>query len=237
MLDHRQIVDEKMDAADLAPAAHHAALAGLERINRVSRTAGGYLPAILAMARGAGLGRITLLDIAAGGGDVPIALARAAGAHGLHIDLTLLDRSATALAHAGAAAAAAGVSCRTVKGDARALPDESFDVISNSLFLHHLRSSADMVALLSAMRSRARRMVLISDLRRGTLGWLAASIGCRVLSGSPIVHYDGPASVRAALTLAELRAVADRAGLGAARIRPCFPFRILLTWEPGGGDV
>src|SRR5450759_3504420 len=109
VLTQRQIVDEKMDAPALDPAAHHAALAGLGRINRLSHTARGFLGPIVALARRENLGRITLLDIAAGGGDVPIALARAAAARGLGVELTLLDRSATALEHAKVAAAGAGV--------------------------------------------------------------------------------------------------------------------------------
>lgn len=52
-----------------------------------------------------------------------------------------------------------------------------------------------------------------------------------VLSRSPVVHFDGPASVRAAYTPAELRALADQAGLAGATVRPVFPCRMLLTWS------
>ena len=41
----------------------------------------------------------------------------------------------------------------------------------------------------------ARRRVLVSDLRRSRLGWWLAWVGTRILTMSPMVHFDGPVSV------------------------------------------
>jgi hypothetical protein len=81
------------------------------------------------------------------------------------------------------------------------------------------------------MRQSARRAVFISDLRRSKIGYLIAWFGCRLLSDSPIVHYDGPVSVRAAWTVDELAAMARRAGMDNAQVIPAWPWRILLIWE------
>ena len=56
----------------------------------------------------------------------------------------------------------------------------------------------------------ARRQVVISDLRRSRSGFVIAWIGTRLLSRSPVVHYDGPVSVRAAWTIRELAGFAAR---------------------------
>ena len=71
----------------------------------------------------------------------------------------------------------------------------SFDVVTNSLFLHHLPDSAAVMRLLAGMRQVAGRLMVISDLRRCRAGFAAAWLGCRVLSRSRVVHHDGPVSV------------------------------------------
>jgi len=52
----------------------------------------------------------------------------------------------------------------------------------------------------------------------------------RLLSRSPVVHADAPASARAAWSPAELADLAARAGLAGAKVRRRFPQRMLLTW-------
>src|SRR4051812_8373658 len=110
----RRRVHEIMDGPDLPEPEHRAALAGLAALNRISRTAQSYLPHIVALAARLKRRELQLLDVACGGGDVPLALAQLAKKHGIELHLTLLDRSAVALQQAGALAAAGGINCQTV---------------------------------------------------------------------------------------------------------------------------
>jgi 2-polyprenyl-3-methyl-5-hydroxy-6-metoxy-1,4-benzoquinol methylase len=232
LANHRVVVGEIMDSPDIDPADHLSALAGLRRINAISGVVRQMARPIRRMAMQVGLKRITLLDIACGGGDVPIGVARTLKHHGFEVHCTLLDQSATAIAQATAAASAAGIACTGVQGNAlgaRSLP--RVDAVTNSLFLHHLHDAAEVTDLLRSMQRVARRMVVVSDLRRSRGGFLAAWIGCRILSRSPIVHFDGPASVRAAWTEDELAGFAGKAGMMDAHIRRCLPWRMLLTWN------
>src|SRR5262245_38258104 len=96
-LHERRVIPELMDAPDVDQTAHTVALVGLERINRISRTATLMAGPIAAMARRRNLRRLTLLDIACGGGDVPLAVARALRSRGIDAELTLSDRSSIAL--------------------------------------------------------------------------------------------------------------------------------------------
>ncbi len=71
----------------------------------------------------------------------------------------------------------------------------------------------------------------MTDLVRGALGYATAYVGTRVLSRSPVVHVDGPRSVRAAFTIEEARLLAEGAGLVDARVDPAFPYRWRLSWS------
>jgi hypothetical protein len=105
-----------------------------------------------------------------------------------------------------------------------------YDVLTCSLFLHHLEDE-QAGELLRRMGQAARRLVLVNDLRRGTDGLLLAYVGSRVLTTSPVVHTDGPLSVRAAFTLPEVRDLARRAGLEGVTLARRWPCRFLLCWK------
>jgi 2-polyprenyl-3-methyl-5-hydroxy-6-metoxy-1,4-benzoquinol methylase len=222
-----------MDEPTIDAAAHAQALAGLRRINTASKASEAMAAPIIHVARRQNLSKLSMLDIACGGGDVPIGIATIARAAGVKIDLTFLDRSSTTLKIASIAAAESSVDCRCVQADL--LDDWNapiFDVVTCSLFLHHVPDPDRVIQLLSKMRTISRRLIVISDLRRSTIGLFVAWAGSRVLSTSGIVHHDAPASVRAAWTIRELKTFAARANLPAPLIQRCFPFRMLLTCEP-----
>src|SRR5262249_31322313 len=106
-----------------------------------------------------------------------------------------------------------------------------YDIVTCSLFLHHL-SEDQAVRLLQRMAQVAARLVLVNDLLRSFPGYLMASVGTRLLSTSPVVHTDGPLSVEAAFRLEEVLALAGKAGLQGATVGRRWPFRFLLTWRP-----
>jgi 2-polyprenyl-3-methyl-5-hydroxy-6-metoxy-1,4-benzoquinol methylase len=229
----RLVIDEIMDSPDVGEARHLQALAGLRRINRFSRTSRQIALPIVQLARRAHLHQLSIMDVACGGGDVPIGVALELKRQNIQVDLTLVDRSATAVRQAASAAKAAGISVQAIESDLLAAPSlPSVDIVTNSLFLHHLKEPEQVVGLLRAMRGLARRMVVISDLVRSRRGYAAAWIGCRLLSCSEIVHHDGPASVRAAWTIGELADYASNAGMDKVRVHRGWPCRMMLIWEP-----
>src|SRR5262249_32251657 len=153
------------------------------------------------------------LDLASGAGDVAIGLWRRARRDGFAIDVEGWDVSALAVTHAQRRAAACGARVRFVQADVLATEIASpFDVVTCSLFLHHL-DAGDAMKLMRRMAQGATRLVLINDLRRCARGWLAAYLGTRLLSASRIVHEDGPLSVEGAFSPEEARRLAEEAGL------------------------
>ena len=223
-------VPERMDDPDLPEAEHRSALRGLARLNRLSGGAG-------AVWREAGLAAaersspVRALDVATGSGDIALDLARRARRSGVQIEWTLCDVSEVALERARERFDAAGVACETIRADALAddLP-EGFALVACGLFLHHL-DPRDAARLLERLDRAASGRVVVSDLRRTRLNLLAAIVASRVVTRSPVVRFDAPASVRAAYTCAEIGKIAASAGLSDVRIRRAWPQRMTLTWE------
>jgi 2-polyprenyl-3-methyl-5-hydroxy-6-metoxy-1,4-benzoquinol methylase len=173
-----------------------------------------------------------VLDVATGGGDIPLALARMARRRGVSLHIAGCDISERATRFAQARAAALDLPVEYFRHDVLREPvPGGWDAVLCSLFLHHLERSA-AVEQLSRMGAAATRLLMVSDLRRTVPGYALAHLATRVLSRSPVVWTDGPRSVRAAFSLGEARAIAVEAGLGGARVRRVWPARWLLTWRP-----
>jgi len=220
---------EVMDDPTLDPAAHRAALRGLARLNRWSRSDAILWPAIAKLAKAKGPLRV--LDVATGAGDVPLGLWRRAKRAGLDVSFAGCDLSATALDHARENARKAGAEVQFFLHDAigQPLPD-GFDVVTSSLFLHHLEEE-QAVVVLGRMRAAAARSVMVNDLSRSRVGYVLAWLACRMLTRSWVVHTDGPLSVRAAFTPDEAAKLAENAGLLPATVTDHWPFRFLLKWD------
>ena len=224
-----------MDQPGLDSTQHEQALHGLARINWISLSDGILWKPIRRLAEEKRNQPLRVLDIATGGGDVPIRLHRRAVRAGLPITFAGVDFSATAVEYARQQARIGNDAVDFFQLDALNLPlPADHDVIISSLFLHHLDAD-QAVDLLRRMGQAARSMVLINDLVRSRMGYLLAYFGTRLLSRSKVVHFDGPQSVRAAFTIAETRQMAEQAGLKDASISWQWPCRFLLQWrrQPG----
>ncbi len=230
-MSQRHCMPEVMDQPGLDPSRHVHALHGLARINFWSGSARILWPPLADMARRLSPRRIRVLDLATGGGDVPIRLWRRARWTGLEMELEGCDFSPVALEHARACADRAGAAVRFFPLDALhdSIPT-GYDAIVSSLFLHHLDDD-QACDLLGKMAGAARHLVLINDLARSRAGLALAHVATRLLTTSSVVHVDGPRSVRRAFTPAEALALAQRAGLHGATVSRRWPFRYLLAWS------
>lgn len=223
---------EIMDQPGLSAAEHAAALRGLKRIHRFSRTLPHLVKALEPAMRAAGAEPLTVLDIACGGGDLLCDLARVAKARGWNARFTGTDISEQALEIAAGNARQGGHDIRFFPWNAVSDPlPERYDVVMCTLFLHHL-TEEEVMRLLGHMAVAAESMVLADDLVRGPFGYVLAKVGCHLLSRSHVVHFDGPVSVQAAFEPDEIRKLAESAGLTGCRVASHWPQRFLLTWSP-----
>lgn len=144
--------------------------------------------------------RVTVLDVGAGGSDLPRALAPL----GRQFDVTALDVNP----RAGEFARNYGRPVTVIVGSAHALPfDEgSFDIAHVSLFLHHC-SDEEASALLRNLSRIARYGIVINDLHRHAIAYVSISLLTRLFSRSAIVRHDAPVSVLRAFLRRELEAL------------------------------
>jgi ubiquinone/menaquinone biosynthesis C-methylase UbiE len=220
-----------MDAPDVDERELERSLTDLRRINLWLGGRRTALSLVMPFLRG---GARSVLDVATGSADVPLALARRARREGLRLRVVATDVHASTLRLAREhVAGEPGV--ETALADALCLPyaDGTFDVAMMNMALHHF-DEEHAVRALRELRRVAHRAVVVTDLVRSR----PALLGARLLSltvwlAHPVTRHDGPNSVRAAFTAAELRGRARRAGLERARVRSHPGFRISLVAEAG----
>lgn len=171
----------------------------LADLARLGRLPGGVSASVAAIRRLApAKGDLTILDVGAGRGDMALAFASRGWrtvAVDSHPDVLRVARAKTAN----------NPMVEVVDGDGRSLPypDGAFDVSHCSLLVHHL-DPPDAVAMLREMARVARHGVVVNDLRRGLLPFVATGVAVTLLGRCRATRVDGLASVRRSYTLAEL---------------------------------
>jgi ubiquinone/menaquinone biosynthesis C-methylase UbiE len=164
----------------------------------------------------------TLLEVAAGNGDVPEAACARLRRNGIEVKSVLLDRLLTHL----------GPGDNRVAGDALKLPfrDHSFDLVSCCLFVHHLAPTEVNAFVTEALRC-ARIALLINDLVRNPIALATAHLG-RAIYRSRITVNDAPASIRQAYTPEELREMLCKAPVASVDIARHWFYRMGAVIRP-----
>jgi ubiquinone/menaquinone biosynthesis C-methylase UbiE len=176
------------------------------------------------IARETGKAHFSILEVAAGDGFVSRTLVENLQSSGIKLDFTLLDRAASHLPKNGAGP--------KIAGDALSLPfrDSPFDLVSSSLFVHHLFPDEAIEFAREALRV-CRIAVLVNDLVRHPLHLAIAYAGLP-LYRSRITRNDAPASVRQAYTVEEMRDFLRQAGAGQIEVHRRFLFRMgAIAWK------
>ena len=231
----RVLVPELMDDPAIDPVEHRRALNGLRRVNALCQTGKHVAKEILAIAKKHNRNSIRVLDLGCGSGDVACNVARRLASQ-LECHVVGWDISATAVECANLAWSQSQTQKRNSarvhfeQADVFKPTESQFDVVYCCLFLHHF-AEPQAVEVLQAMKRIATMSVLVDDLIRSSWGYALAQIGCQLLSRSPVVHFDGPQSVRAAFTKVEASRLAAQAGLDACTIHRHWPERYLLRWD------
>ncbi|HEY3930689.1 MAG TPA: methyltransferase domain-containing protein [Candidatus Koribacter sp.] len=197
-------------------------LRDLQRINTLFGGVSSTVAMLRRVANETHTRKLSLLEVASGAGFVP-QRARVWLAGDVELEITLLDRAATHLPENGG---------QSYVGDALALPfpENSFDVISCGLFLHHLDPKEVLQFARESLRV-ARRALVISDLIRSRLHLLLAHLSLP-LYGSPITWHDSLASIRAAYTPPEVREMLRECGARKVEIQRQYLYRMgVIVWK------
>lgn len=217
----RVVTPELLDAEAWTAPQLGVALADLDRINRWFGGISTMTAMVERVARTGGARDLSMLDVGGAGGDVARRAAERLLRSGTRLEIAVADRAASHLRRGVPGVAA----------DAAALPfrDNSFDVVACSLLVHHLHPVAVKNFVREGLRV-CRRAVLINDLRRSPLH-LALVYAGFPLFRSPLTRNDGPASVRAAYTSAEIRELLSDVP-GRVEIRNSYLYRMqVMVWK------
>jgi methyltransferase family protein len=218
----RVVTAELLDTDSGTPAEVAASLGDLRRFNRWF---GGISPTeemIRRVVRESTASPLSLLEVAAGSGYVPETVRERLQSHGLELQVTLLDRAPSHMNGGN----------RAVAGDALALPfrDASFDLVSCTLFAHHL-SPDELVNFVNEGLRVCRTAVLINDLVRRSLHLSLVYAGLP-LYRSRITRHDAPASVRQAYTPDEMQALLKRTRAARTEVHRHYLFRMgVIAWK------
>jgi 2-polyprenyl-3-methyl-5-hydroxy-6-metoxy-1,4-benzoquinol methylase len=222
---------EYLDAPGVEPALVERSLADVVRANTLfggTRAALAELQQALACVPG---GRITLLDVGTGLGDIPARARTAAARRGLTLEAIGIDVSEPLVR------AARRPGFPTMRADALRLPvaDHSVDIVMCSQLLHHFERE-QAIAVLRELDRAGRMWVIVSDLRRS---WLAAAgiwLASFPLRFHPVSRHDGVVSVLRGFTRAELRELVHTATGRMPCVHDRMGFRVAAVWRPTSGQ-
>ncbi len=173
----------------------------------------------------------TILDLATGSGDQPVALARTFRRLGKPVRITAVDRNNVMLNVAQQQAAGTS-EIVFERGDILNLKYEpaSFDIVTCSLAIHHF-SRDNAIHILREMNRISRLGFVVNDLSRSFAGAATAWLYTRLTTRNPMTRYDSVASVLRAFRKDELREMAAAAGVTPLRIYTTPLFRLLAVKE------
>jgi Methyltransferase domain len=219
----RIVVPELLDDDLGTPAEIAASLRDLHRINDWFGGTRTTTQLLRRIARAKEIRSLSLLEIGAGNGHVPIAASRTLADEGIDLHVTLLDRVSSHLPRNGVSA---------VVGDALELPfrQDAFDVVSSNLVAHHFEPE-ELSDLACEALGVARIAVLINDVIRSRVHLTLTYAGLPLFR-SRLTWHDAPASVRRAYTLEEMRAIMSRTSARRVEFSTHYLYRMgVVLWK------
>lgn len=226
---------EMLDRVGNDPTDLEHALDDIARVNRLLRGSRILIEAVDPFLDWiAGDETLEILDVGTGGGDLLSDLAAHAAARGTRVRIvgTDLDPAIVAIARRRLEGRP---EISIVEADARKLDyeDGSFDLVTLSMFLHHL-GDHEGVLVLRRLRRIARKAVVVNDLRRHLVPWAFIAVAARLARCHPMFVHDAPLSVLKGFTPDEMTSAAQAAGASSARVVRRWPFRIVATIPASG---
>jgi SAM-dependent methyltransferase len=219
----RKVIPELLDYDRGTPAEIASSLRDLQRINDWFGGTRATIRSLQHIARGHGRSSLSLLELGAGNGHVPVAAREALRRQGIELRVTLLDRVSSHLPRNEIAA---------IAGDALRLPfcDGAFDVVGCNLLAHHFEPD-ELKRLVSEALRVVRVAVLMNDVIRSR-AHLTLTYAGLPLFRSRLTWHDAPASVRRAYTLEEMRVMLASCGARQVETSRHYLYRmVILLWK------
>ena len=168
----------------------------------------------------------TVLDIGAGGGDVPLSLIAWAEADGYTLSITAIDPDPRAFDYMLKLDLPTTLVTRCCSSFDLLDTGEAFDFVISNNVLHHLPES-ELPAFLDSSQSLAKNFVIHNDIVRDDFAFLGFAALSKLFFHKSFISYDGLLSVRRSFTKQELEQLIPTNW----RLKSALPFRHLLMYE------
>jgi ubiquinone/menaquinone biosynthesis C-methylase UbiE len=227
---------EHIDIGDYTPEEYEGCIVELQRVNQWLGDARALRLSLLAAIEQADLRSFSVIDVAAGSGEllrVAAAWTRRKKLKGNFTALELNARSAEAVLEKSSGLG----EINSIRGDALHLPfaDGSFDYSICSLFTHHLDDRGVVLALQEMCRV-ARQRIFIIDLHRHPIAYYFYRTAGRLFLHNRLIREDGALSILRSFKPQEFLRLASHAGLDDVCIERRFPYRLVLSARANGID-
>lgn len=205
----------------------------LNDVRRVNRYLSGYR-VLLHHVKSFWAGRdsdrpFTILDVATGSADQPVEIIKLARRMGIPVRITAIDINRKMLRFAQEETQGYP-EIHFAQCDIHSLPfgENSFDLVVNSLSLHHFRR-ANAVTILRSIFDIGRLGFIVNDLHRSRVAYASIYLLTRLLTKNRLTRYDAPVSVMNAFTPGEMRGMCEEAEIPHFDVIRHFPYRLALV--------
>jgi 2-polyprenyl-3-methyl-5-hydroxy-6-metoxy-1,4-benzoquinol methylase len=177
--------------------------------------------------------RLTVLDIGCGSGDVNKRLLQWADVNRIDLQITLADITEEACEEARRFFHNEP-RIQVIQKDLFVLPEACADVITGTQFVHHF-DEEELPQVLGSMFKASRLGVVINDIHRHWIAWIAVWLTARIMSDNRYILHDGPLSVAKGFRAADWNNLKKVLGLpGMVYVwRPLFRYAVIIQKKRG----
>lgn len=221
----RSLNPERLDTGDYTPQEYARWQREMRLIHRVFGEMRALRGSLVRQLRTNDSRRVSILDVGAGSGELLQVIRKwSAGKPVLLVGAELGREAAMSIKNNSIDGEILAVQC-----DALRLPfaDDSFDYSFSTLFLHHLTDD-QAVTLLGEMSRVARRRFFVIDLHRHPFAYYFYKIFSSLFL-QRFIQEDGALSILKSFRPAELRRLADKAGIEDATVTRSAAYRLVLS--------
>ncbi|MHA0856121.1 methyltransferase domain-containing protein [Paenibacillus sp. CMAA1364] len=172
--------------------------------------------------------QLSILDVGAGSGDVNRHLLKWADKKGIDITIQLADVTEEACEEARQFFHdEPRVEVRLA--DVNSLPKSCVDIVTGSQFIHHF-SGEELHHVVKCMHQSSKLGVVINDIHRHWISWLAVWVVSRLVSSNRYIRHDASLSVAKGFRGADWRALREAIGIPqlAYSWRPLFRYAVVI---------
>ncbi|WEK55922.1 MAG: methyltransferase domain-containing protein [Candidatus Cohnella colombiensis] len=213
------------------------ALRQLRTLNRIFGASGPVLYGVKRLWKQSGTpGSLSILDVGSGSGDINRHLLKWADKQGVQLKVTLVDVTDEARAEAESLFRD-DPRVEFVKQDLFFLGNLQVDVVTASQFIHHFPPER-LPSIIMQMLTHSRIGVVINDINRHWIAWIAVWMTTRLMSRNRYIRHDGPLSVAKGFRRADFHKISNKLGITnmICSWRPLFRYAVMFPKQETGGQ-